>query len=235
MKKLPASLRTIVCYTWLASLGLHAIALVIPLPSSDSSSEQPPEQNPVKVVKLPKPSPTTRQSPQAVSTPVPKKSPLPRKPAAASPASVQTSVAATPRATPSTRPPAASPSPDPTSSPSVTPSVTPTPDPPDALATVLNRGDAKPGCKNLGDCWQVEESQWRSFAGDLKQQLEQQGYQVEPVDQGDDTGMQVYKVSKNGVQKYLHLISRDQRTVYLLQPELLNRDELEQAIDTGVS
>ena len=89
---------------------------------------------------------------------------------------------------------------------------------------------AQPGCNGLFGCWQIPETQWRSVSRNLIENLEAQGYEVEPLDLEDDTGRRVYKVSKSDeIKYYLNLLSTDQGTVYRLSQEPLSREELNQA------
>ncbi|OLP15731.1 hypothetical protein BST81_24745 [Leptolyngbya sp. 'hensonii'] len=80
-------------------------------------------------------------------------------------------------------------------------------------------------------CWQVEDTQWRSIAGNLKQRLRDQGMELAELDLEDDTGLRVYEVSKDGkLQYYLNLLSTDRGTIYVLNPRQMSRAELESAI-----
>ncbi len=78
----------------------------------------------------------------------------------------------------------------------------------------------------------MNETQWRSVAGNLEQQFEQQGYRVDKLDDlEDEEGMGIYEVSKPGAPThYLHFLLTDRGTVYLLDSKRLSRGELEREI-----
>jgi hypothetical protein len=96
------------------------------------------------------------------------------------------------------------------------------------LADFPHLEGAQPGCNGLLGCWQLPETQWRSVSRNLIENLEAQGYKVEPLDLEDDTGRRVYKVSKgNELKYYLNLFSTQQGTVYRLSQQPLSREELD--------
>lgn len=103
------------------------------------------------------------------------------------------------------------------------------------MAAFPNLPSAQPGCGGLEGCWQVDNSQWRSVAGNLEQQLAAAGYSVQQLNVEEDTGFRVYQISKNGKVQYLHLLSTLKGTVYLLKPEQLSQRELQQEAEAGVS
>lgn len=74
----------------------------------------------------------------------------------------------------------------------------------------------------------MDETQWRKVVETIEQQLNQKGYTLAQVELEDDTGLGVYEVSKQDKREfYLHVISTAQGTVYLLKPQLLSRQEIE--------
>jgi hypothetical protein len=97
------------------------------------------------------------------------------------------------------------------------------------LAGTLQIEGAEQGCSGSQDCWQVEETQWRSIADNLEERLQADGYAVTQLDLEDDTGLRVYEVIKQGNPKYyLHLLSTSHGTVYLVKSKLLSREEFQQ-------
>jgi hypothetical protein len=200
-------------YYWLVALGLHGALLGLPLYPPPS----PPKETPIQVTRLPK-SATAKivipRKPVAKIPAKPKIQPSPRSISRPQPIGV-------PAPTPSPSPVAAKPTPSP--SPSVT----------DPLALFAKAEGAAPGCSEAkkAECWQLEDTQWRSVAGNLEKRLQNQGYSVTKLDDlEDETGMGIYKVDKDGVTKYLHLLLTSRGTVYLLESKPLSRSELEVAV-----
>lgn len=63
---------------------------------------------------------------------------------------------------------------------------------------------------------------------DVAQQIRQQGYEVADLELEDDTGFKVSQVLKNGeVKYYLHLLSTDGGTLFVLNAKQLSRAETE--------
>ncbi|MCL6434220.1 MAG: hypothetical protein K6T90_08365 [Leptolyngbyaceae cyanobacterium HOT.MB2.61] len=117
--------------------------------------------------------------------------------------------------------------------PPASPSPTPEPEPTNILVIFSRLAGAVPGCSNSKkDCWQVNETQWRSVASNLEQQFEQQGYRVDKLDDlEDEEGMGIYELTKPGTPPhYLHFLLTDQGTVYFLDSKRLSRGELEREI-----
>jgi hypothetical protein len=232
VKKVFASKWKVIGWFWLISLGLHTIALMVPLPSSEPL----PKETVVKVTQIQKPNlskpPVNRQTPvPSTAKPKPKaKQSLIRSRSIAS----QTNSLTVPRPTPTPNLPStpqSSPSPIPNPSPNST-------TPPESetgteVAAFSKSLGASQGCNQAAEtCWQIQETQWRAVAVNLEKHLEDQGFEVTKLDElEDDTGMGIYEVSRLGTPKsYLHLLLTDQGTVYLLKDKLLNRGELEQAV-----
>ncbi|WP_421658766.1 hypothetical protein [Leptothermofonsia sp. ETS-13] len=154
-----------------------------------------------------------------------KKVRVPRKTSASKPPFVVSNPTPTPKAK-SSKPPSSP-------KPSTPPTLPAEPEPANVLVMFSKVAGAVPGCSNSkGDCWQVNETQWRSVAGNLEQQFEQQGYRVDKLDDlEDEEGMGIYEVSKPGAPThYLHFLLTDRGTVYLLDSKRLSRGELEREI-----
>jgi hypothetical protein len=200
------------------ALGLHGLLFLMPVPSSEPVAEKP-KSDSVTVVNLPKPKPQklVQPTPKAKPSPSVKPSPIVQK---------ITPTIVTPQPSPiALQSPIPSPSPSVTPSPSITPSPSPT--------DVLQIEGAQPGCNGRIGCWQMAETKGRIIAETLEQQLQKQGYELRKLELDDDTGIQVYEVAKDGTRQYfLHLIWSDRGTVYVRNPEILSRGQLEAQIGT---
>jgi len=256
-KNLPAPLRLLLRPWVIVSVGLHIVVLLLPLP--DRSTPEPPlAEEPVRITQLPaSPLPTAPPSvtvpTPAVPPPVAQTSPAAPPPAAPRPtapppASPSPSAQASPGSTvqPSPTPASQSPSPQGTSnseepdpSPSPTPSLSPTPETSEVtgLATKIPHATigGEPGCGGQENCWQTQDTQWRSVARALEQELENQGYDVEQQTDDETPGFRVYEVSRNGEVEYLNLISTLQGTFYVLADEAMSREQLEQLTEASNS
>lgn len=243
---------------FLVALGLHIVALSIPLPPEPEANRLSTEDlsvDGVRLVSLPSPpsrpptSPADSAPASTLATPAPSTAPK------ATSLNVVPSLAPQPLASPSPQPQIVSeslsalpeaPTPQPLASPSsetLTPALPepqsiPTPQltPPDQTAIPVNFPHAvgsQPGCGGRNGCWQNENTQWRSIATTLKQDLENQGYTLTPVEIGSDTGMRIYQVSKMGEPPYyLNLLSTLQGTVYIVSEEPLTPEELTAMVNT---
>jgi hypothetical protein len=200
------------------AIGLHGLLFAIPIPSTDSEAEKSSTES-VNIVNLPKPSPaptiasrqpTPKVQPSLSSRPItPTASPIP-----------QPSTQPQPQTVLSLQP---SPSPSPSLSSSPSPSASPSPSPTDALQIT----GAVPGCNGRAGCWQIADSNGRTVAGNLEQQLEKQGFILTQKDLDQDTGFRVYEVAKDGVkQYYLHMIWSDRGTAYIRNDNLLSHSQL---------
>jgi hypothetical protein len=212
---------------WMGSLGLHGLLLMVPM----SAPEQPIEEKTVKVVARPRqpvpkpPSPPViaRNPPVAKAKPSPKPS-LPQRPPV---------IIASPTPLPTLTPTAEAPKPSPSPSPQPDPS--PTPEEPglgDVLSNFAEVDGAKPGCQNTKkDCWRLEDTHWRTVAGNLEQRFEAKGYKIGEMDERAGEGMKIYEVSKPGKPpSYLHFLSTLKGTVYYLNSEPLSVKELEDIV-----
>jgi hypothetical protein len=251
-KNLPAPLRLLLRPWVIVSVGLHVVVLLLPLPNR-STSELPLSEEPVRITQLPAspsptvpspvavPSPPVPPSPTVQATPVAPRptAPVTARPAAPPPASPTPSPQASPSPTPqaSSSPPAPTPSPQanldagqPAPLPSVTASPAPSPEVATSFAAEIPHTaiGGEPGCGGQENCWQTQDTQWRSVARALEQELENQGYEVESQTDDEVPGFRVYEVSKNGETEYLNLLSTLQGTFYVLADQPMTRDELEQ-------
>lgn len=244
-KKLPTPVLWLVRPALFLSLGLHALLLLLPLlpdrPSEPTEAE--PEETEVTLTPLPI-EPTPKAIPVPSPTPSATASPVPL-PAAPTPAPVRPSVpnfnTAPSPTTPSQPAPAASPSPTATSTlvPTQPATQTTTPAPPSPspqnrvvapFASFPHLAQAQPGCFNqaAGDCRQVS-GNFRQVSQALTDQLSQQGYAVKQRDDLEETGRQVYEVTKDGATRYLSVISSDlSGTAYILADEPVTQTDIEQ-------
>ncbi|MBW4517654.1 MAG: hypothetical protein KME11_20815 [Timaviella obliquedivisa GSE-PSE-MK23-08B] len=217
---------------WVASVVLHGLLLLVPL-ASPPSTEAPPTK-PIKLTRLPlaepSPVPLLKPSPIRQPSPLPNPSqilpssvpPLPSSPPSPRASRVNISpsppspapVAATPIPSPPSPSPSPSSSPDPLPTPLSTPSPSPT-IPPDPFAGFPHVSGAQAGCAGSERCWQTADTQWRSIAVNIQQDLQDKGYVLDPLPLADETGRQVYRVSKAGEEPYyLSFISTPQGTIY---------------------
>ena len=251
-KNLPGPLRLLLRPWVIVSVGLHVVVLLLPLPNR-STSEMPISEEPVRITQLPVsasptvpspvavPSPPVSPSPTVQATPaVPRPAaPVMTRPTAPPPASPTPSPQALPSPTPQTNSSPPSPTPSPQSSsdseqPSPTASPTPSPTPsPEAITSFAAEIPhaaigGEPGCGGQENCWQTQDTQWRSVARELEQELENKGYEVESQTDDEVPGFRVYEVSKDGETEYLNLLSTLQGTFYVLADQPMTRDELEQ-------
>lgn len=231
----------------LLSVALHAAIFVAPLVPSPPPSLPEPEDtvNLAPRPPLPSTSPaplptvTTATPSPSVTVPVPQSPPRPVLPPQVPPrvARPNPPKAATPAVPlPS---PAATPSPTPVPSPS--PSLSPTPLPvvasppsesPGPYATFPHVEGTSAGCGGRENCWQSADTQWRSLARTLEQNLQDQGYSVTQLDLETDTGVRVYRVTKASEPAYyLNLISTFQGTVYLISEQPMTALEIRQAAE----
>lgn len=246
-KQLPVPIKRL--RPWLLlSVTLHAAIFVAPLLPSP-----PPLPEPEDTVGLaPKPpSPSTSPLPLptvTASTPAP--GPVPQSPPSRRVLPPQAPLVVARSTPPKTAAPAvtlsspASPSPSPSpaatvASPSPLPSTplpvaaSPTSEPPSPYATFPHLESTTAGCGDRENCWQSADTQWRSLARTLEQNLQNQGYSLTQLDLETDTGVRVYRVAKAGEPEYyLNLISTFQGTVYLISEQLMTAVEIRQAAES---
>ncbi|GAB4375744.1 MAG: hypothetical protein Kow00121_21880 [Elainellaceae cyanobacterium] len=246
-KDLPVFVRWLARPALFLSIGLHAIVLLVPMFADDSlqTVEEPDsEEQQVTLVSPPVPSPAAASTP----TPTPvapsvAKSPSPAPAPAATP-QLAPQVTATPP--PATSPPVAVPPSEPVeaqspapASPAAPTSVNNTPaTPPPAPASRINAPfadfphltAAETGCSGTTSplCRQVE-GNLRATSQQLQDQLQAQGYEVKVRDDLEETGRQVYQVSKAEATSFLSVISSGLgETVYVLAAEPVTQADLEQ-------
>lgn len=182
------------------ALGLHGLVLSIPIDLQKPTEN--PRSAPVKLMPLPK-----QPSPQ----PTPVKSPIA---AAPSPS---------PQSTPQSAPEVTQPRP--ATDPQVTAPVTPKPTPSPVTVKPSPSPDGFQiqgaiACEGIKDCYASPETNGRSVASTLEQQLQAQGYTLKLLDLAEDTGMKIYQLSQNGQPKdYLHIIWTAQGTRSLRLPQ----------------
>ncbi len=237
-------------FPWLVALGLHGGLLAIPVPQA----APPVVKKAINTVPLARtiPAPATTQPPVAriKSTAVIAATAAPL----VAPSSVQTQapppspIASEPQPIPPkpTEPQPTEPQPiepqpiepqliepQPTNPKSIAPQPPPSgPEP--ILGNISQILGAEPSCQGNPGCWQVGETQWRKVAETIEQQLHNKGYSLTQLELEDETGLGVYEVLKQGKREfYLHVIQIEQKTVYVLKPQLLGRRELEQAAFEG--
>lgn len=238
---------------WLiVSIGLHSLLLLLPLPASPPESvtetvsliETPPA--PPEIPASPSLQPSVQ--PQLLPSPTPavpvNSIPAPVPPSvipSPSPATPTPSIAPTPQISPIPASPTPavveSPPPSPATSPTpdvaVSPSPTPTPElaatPADYLADFPHIASATAGCHNSDECWRSTDTQWRSVAGTLRENLQAQGYTVAEMPIADDIGRRVYQIEKPGQQTfYLNLISTFEGTLYFITEAPMSAEEINQ-------
>jgi hypothetical protein len=250
-RNLPAPLRLLLRPWVIVSAGLHVVVLLLPLPNH-STAELPLSEEPVRITQLPAspapvpspvavPSPPVAPSPTVQAAPAAPRptAPVAARPAAPPPDSPPPSSQASPSPTPlaSSSPPTPTPSPQanldtgqPAPLPSVAAAPTPSPEVAASFAAEIPHAaiGGEPGCGGQENCWQTQDTQWRSVARALEQELENQGYEVESQTDDEVPGFRVYEVSRNGETEYLNMLSTLQGTFYVLADQPMTRDELEQ-------
>jgi hypothetical protein len=122
--------------------------------------------------------------------------------------------------------------PTPISTPTPTTSAQPTPAPsPDVFQV-----EGAIACEGIKDCYAYTEPNGRQISATLEQQLQAQGYTLQPLDLNDDTGMKVYHLFQKGQPRdYLHIIWTDQGTHSLRLPEpVKNRQALVEKLESSL-
>ncbi|MEO0405761.1 MAG: hypothetical protein AAF289_00265 [Cyanobacteria bacterium P01_A01_bin.135] len=216
----------------LVSLLIHGIVVFFPTwPQEEPESESPEDAVSIDLSTLPdQPSPPTNEPlvevPQPVELPIsepsPQPPPLPASPPLPAPASVA--------------PPAPSPTPEPASAPStvaplpnteVAPALPPT-STPLPFADFPHLPSAEAGCFGLGNCRQTSGGNFRQDGAALLEQLTAAGYQVQPRDDLEDSGIKVFEVTKGGTTEYLSLLQPDLgQSVYVIAAEPVDLAELQ--------
>jgi len=244
LKKLPPSVLWLIRPALFLSVGLHLLLLLLPiLPdrTSDEDSDLAQEElEETQVTLTPLPIAPTPEPQPSIKVPTPAPSPTAQLPSPAVPPSPTLNAApAIPPsqpAAPSASPPPVSASPTATVEPSAQPSPAASPLPPPQnrivapFASFPHLDGAQPGCFNqsAGDCQQVS-GNFRQVSQALTAQLSRQGYDVKQRDDLEETGRQVYEVTKDQVVRYLSVISSDLAgTAYILASEPVTQADIEQ-------
>jgi len=227
--------------TVLISLALHGVvAIALPWPDSDLKTQS--AKQPIKVVRLP------------ATSPQPESATLLIKPQL--PAEQVTQAAQLKAAQPVAKPPQRQPKRQlPPQKPLTSPSIVqpeqsqvkpsssspqrenPNPAvaapenlPEDPLASLPMADNAVPACgKAVSTCWNVPNTRWNEVLADLEVKLADRGQQLVQLELDDDPAFRVFQIHENGKPKphqYVHLISIDQGTTYILSAELLTKDQV---------
>lgn len=244
-KQLPLALRWFIRPALLLSLGLHMLLFLLPLlpdrvAEPDETDAVEPEETSVALTPLPlEPTPqpsVADSSPASIPTPAPVPAPV-NSPVPAPVPPIAPAPLPTPIPTPApveVAPTPSAASPEPRSEAVPFPSASPTVPPPQTqivapLADFPHLAESS-GCSNQATegCRQVG-GNFRQVSQALREQLRQQGYTVSPRDDLEETGRQVYEVTKDDRTRYLSIISADLgETVYVLAAEPVTQADIEQ-------
>jgi hypothetical protein len=242
-KRLPPTLGWFIRPALLLSLGLHALLLLLPLlPDRSTESAEvdtaTPEETAVSLTPLPiepTPQPSIADAPLPSSAPTPIPTPSVSSPVPAPVPAPIPAPAPLPAPLPTVDPaPAASPA-SPEAAPSPTPSPTPAAVAPPQNQIVAPFADfphltEASACANQATegCRQVS-GNFRQVSQTLREQLRQQGYTVSLQDDLEETGRQVYAVTKDDRTRYLSVISSELgSTAYVLAAEPVTQADIEQ-------
>jgi hypothetical protein len=76
-------------------------------------------------------------------------------------------------------------------------------------------------CVSVKDCYASSETNGRSIAQTLEDRIKAEGYVLDPIELGEDTGMKIYRLFQKGQPKdYLHIIWSDKGTRSLRLPQM---------------
>lgn len=244
LKNIPTPLHWLVRPALFLSIGLHLLLLLLPLLPDRPSQQSQAEPEETAVALTPAPIVPPEPSPSAGALPVPSPATLPPAPATPSP-NLNPTLPPTAQTQPIILSPTqpAIPAPVvPTLAPSSvqsTPTAPVTPAPPQnqpqnritaPFANFPHLADAQSGCfdQTTGDCRQVS-GNFRQVSQSLRDRLSSQGYEVKQRDDLEETGRQVYEVSKENTTRYLSVISSDLAgTAYILADEPVTQADIEQ-------
>lgn len=228
LKRLPLSADKWVRPALFASIGLHVLLLLLPLPERSKLQEVDlAELDEVQITQPPQPSPKP-----SVPSPIP---PTP-KAIAPSPTSVprqpQRPIVRQPQPTQLPAiPPPATPNATPTPLAVSTPSLSPDPGPPPNLpfGDVPLLAGSEMGCFGIGTCHQLNNgTNFRTAGQTLEDQLQAQGYQVTLRDDIEETGRKVYELKKGNDTRFLNVLSADLgATIYLITPQPIRLSDLQ--------
>lgn len=239
----PSSVRWLIKPALFGSVGLHLLLLLMPLPQRPSAPDllTQAESTQIRLTDLPKtlpkqPPPTPKPTALKAATPSkPSPSITPQQRSAARPTlpiqptlqrslpSVNSETLPRPIAKPIVPAPAsAPPSPEPIASPD------PVPPPSIPFADIPLVAGAQTGCFGLGTCHQVVGTNFRTTGQTLEGQLKAQGYTIKSRDDLEETGREVYEISKNQETRYLNVLSSDLgSTIYLVTTQPITLDNLQ--------
>lgn len=238
----PSSVRWLIRPALFGSIGLHVLLLLAPLPQNAALETSAPEDEPsqVSLTRLPtQPSPTPKSiappkpspiaSPQALRPSPSLVRPLSQRPILRPSVQLQAPPTAQPSAQPSAQPklPAAEVAVA-TPTPSITPAAEPVPPPAIPFADIPVLAGTQTGCFGLGTCHQIEGSNFRTAGQTLQEQLQTQGYSVKQRDDIEETGREVYEITKGNETRYLNVLSSNLgTTVYLVTTQPISLNQLE--------
>lgn len=195
-----------------ASIGLHSIALQLPMIAPEQTNNVTPEPKPshdLSVVELTTESVNTR--PVTAVAPTPIETPQPSEPQL-EPA-IPNQLTDTPALETSTE----------TQTPE-TPPLGPDETDPVPYAHFPHPAAATAGCQSRDNCWSMPGNS-RQVTRDLQTQLEAEGYRLEPQER--ETGIRVYAVSREGnVEYYLNVIEIAGETQYITTEQPMTVDQL---------
>lgn len=228
----PSSVRWLIRPALLSSVGLHLLLVFMPLPerSSEPASLTQVDSDQIRLTRLPKqssppPKPMVAAKPVATPKPSPSIARLQR-PAARPPSLLQPTLQPLPKSVNSeTLPQPVAKTPVPTPPPAPITSADPVPPPSLPFADIPLLSGAQTGCFGLGTCHQVDGTNFRATGQALEEQLQAQGYRIKARDDLEETGRQVYELSKGNETRFLNILSSDLgSTIYLVttQPITLN-------------
>jgi len=76
------------------------------------------------------------------------------------------------------------------------------------------------GCYGLNNCHRVASDSFRNVGNTLRAQLESEGFEVNPRDDLEDTGVKIYEVAQDGKTQYLSALQHPQGgAIYILAAE----------------
>jgi outer membrane biosynthesis protein TonB len=244
-KQLPLIIRWFIRPALFLSLGLHALVLLLPLlpdrsteSDADDSIEMeetaisltplPAEPTPFPTVADASPMPTPTPAPTPAPTPVPPPiptpipTPIPAPAPTAEPTPLVSSESQVEEPQVEADPDLSSPSPTPSLPPPQNQIVAPFTNFPHLLESTACGNQAPEGCRQVS-------GNFRQVSQALREQLRQQGYTVSSRDDLEETGRQVYTVTKDDRTRYLSIISSDLGgTSYVLAAEPVTQTEIDQ-------
>ncbi|HEY9646149.1 MAG TPA: hypothetical protein V6C88_07265, partial [Chroococcidiopsis sp.] len=209
--------RPLIWIMTLASLGLHALVVFIPMPSEPEPPPAEPEEMSVRITQLP-------AQTQASPGPTPQTQPTPRvSPPPRSPVVQQATTAAIPQPSPAASP---------------TPQSTPSPPADAAPPAPANGGNpwqdfplypgGVPGCYNLSSCIQTNAS-LEDVSSYFQRELTAKQYSVNAFP--GEANRRVYQVSRNGLTQFLTLFFVEGKTIYVLSEAPRTLADLGQAVE----